>query len=97
MYLPVLGTPALHKTHSNGTHSCQLIDSFKTLTDGLRKQCCKLLVVEDFQVTAYGQDLHKTRSCNYFQDTVLKLQKKIYLHLLQYSLFLVYAEAVEYQ
>ena len=32
-YIPVFRTPSLHKTHTYGTHSCELIHSFKTLTD----------------------------------------------------------------
>jgi hypothetical protein len=106
MYLPVLGTPALHKTHSNGTHSCELIHGFETLTDGLWEQCRKLLVVEDFQVTAYGQDLHKPEQ--HFAIT-FKIQYWNYFHrsfhvcfascCRAYSThyFPVYAETAEYQ
>lgn len=50
----VLCSPAFDKTHANGAHPGQLINSLEPLVHRLSQQCCKLLVVEDLQVTAWG-------------------------------------------
>ena len=48
----IFRTPPLDKTHADGATPRQLIDGLKALIHWLRKECCKLLVVEDLQVTA---------------------------------------------
>ena len=47
---PVLGAPALDKTHADRAHSRQLVDGFESLADRLRQQGGELLVVEYFQI-----------------------------------------------
>jgi hypothetical protein len=49
-FVPVLRSPSFDKAHSDGAHSCQLVDSLKAVVHRLREQRCKLLVVENFQV-----------------------------------------------
>lgn len=51
MNLPVFSTPSFDKRHPNRAHSRELKHGFKTLTYGLRKESCKLLVVEYLQIT----------------------------------------------
>lgn len=48
----ILGSPAFHETHSNGTHAGELVDSFETLTNRLCEECRKLLIVEYLQITS---------------------------------------------
>jgi len=50
---PVFGTPALHETHTYGTHACQLIHCLKTTIHSLCQQRSKLLVVEYLQIASY--------------------------------------------
>lgn len=47
----VFSAPSFDEAHPYSTHTRQLVDSFKSLRDGLRKESCKLLVIEDLQVT----------------------------------------------
>ena len=60
-------TPTLDKTHADGATPCQLIDGLKALIHWLRKECCKLLVVEDLQVTARRNLTHLQLYKNKFQ------------------------------
>ena len=50
--LPVLCSPALHKTHADGAHAGQLVHRLEALVHRLSQEGSKLLVVEDLQVTA---------------------------------------------
>ena len=50
--LPVLGSPALDSTHTNGAHSGPLVDRLEPLIHRLGKQGRKLLVVEDFEIAS---------------------------------------------
>lgn len=50
--VPVLGPPAFDEAHADGAHSGELIDGLEALIDRLSQERCKLLVVEDLQVTA---------------------------------------------
>jgi len=52
----VLSTPSLHKTQPYRAHLGQLEHSLITTGDGLSKQLCKVLIVEDTQ-TAARRDL----------------------------------------
>ena len=49
---PVLGAPALDKTHPDGAHASELIDRLEPLVDRLGQEGGKLLVVEYLQVAA---------------------------------------------
>lgn len=51
---PVLCSPAFDEAHADGTHSGELVHRLKALVHRLGQQCRKLLIVEDFQVTAWG-------------------------------------------
>lgn len=53
MYLPVFSTPSFDKRHPNCAHSRELKHGFKTLTNGLRQESCKLLIVEYLQITSW--------------------------------------------
>lgn len=55
----VLGTPAFHKTHANGAHLGELVDSLKALVDRESQQLGKLLVVEDLEAAAWGDLAHR--------------------------------------
>ena len=48
----VLGAPALHKAHTDCAHLGQLVNSLKTVVNGLAEKGGKLLVVEDLQRAA---------------------------------------------
>lgn len=50
----VLGTPALHKAHTDGAHLGELVDGLEAVVDGLSQQLGELLVVEDLQAAATG-------------------------------------------
>ena len=49
--VPVLGSPALDEAHADGAHPSELVDGLEALVHRLGEQRCKLLVVEDLQVT----------------------------------------------
>ena len=51
---PVICTPALNKTDSNGTHPRKLVDSLESLMNRLGKALGKVLVVEYLEVVARG-------------------------------------------
>lgn len=50
----VLRSPALDKTHSNGTHLGELIHSLKPMVDWLSQELSKLLIVKNFEAAAAG-------------------------------------------
>lgn len=50
----VLGSPALDKTHSNGTHFGELIHGLKPMVDRLSQKLSKLLVVKNFEAATAG-------------------------------------------
>ncbi len=52
-FIPVLGAPALDKADSDGAHVGQGVDGFESIVDAILEQSCKVLIVEDFQVTSY--------------------------------------------
>lgn len=53
--LPViLGSPALDKTHSDGTHFGELIHCLKAMVDRLSQKLSKLLVVKNFEAATAG-------------------------------------------
>ena len=45
----VLGTPPLHKAHSDSAHLCECVDSLKALIHTLGKELSKILIVENLQ------------------------------------------------
>ena len=51
--LPILCSPALHKTHADGAHAGQLVHCLKALVHRLSQERSELLVVEDLQITAW--------------------------------------------
>lgn len=44
----------LNKTHANSAHFRELVDSLKSVVDGLGEQLSKLLIVEDLETAAAG-------------------------------------------
>lgn len=53
--LPViLCSPALDKTHSNGTHFGELIYCLKSMVDRLSQKLSKFLIVKNFEAAAAG-------------------------------------------
>lgn len=57
----ILGSPALDKTHSNGTHFGELIYCLKPVVDRLSQKLSKLLIVKNFEAAAAGNLTHRGR------------------------------------